>query len=455
MTLKTNLPKSDPATSFTKDEDGSMTILGLFVFLCVAIIGAFAIDVTNIYMSRTHLQTAADQTAHAAIYNRQLMDEDDAKIEALAITRATLPISQFGEVLDEDDIVFGYMDTSTDSFVPLANSTAAVRVRTRFTEDTDNALRSYLMKLVGMDQFNIITEAVYTTYMPGCLSEGFIAEGIVDIQSRNTFGNGFCIHSNTHVSLNSNNTFEPGTVVSMPDLEDLDLPRSGFDTNEGLRAALRSSGMNIRVLSRIENMIDLYQNPYTSSVPNDTEGLPDYISTPTVIESKTKSITTEEIYAMDDGNGKGRVHIISCTGPAGLTIDATEALQDVVIISPCEIKFSKNSIVENARIISTSTSSDSINSPSGLRVGRDDSCGDGGSTQLVTLGGMSFASDLHIFGSQLIAMGDIDFAANADGVEGASFIAGGEINGTSNMNMFLCNGGMQHNVQIPYFRLAG
>jgi hypothetical protein len=382
------------------------------------------------------------------------MDEDEAKTEALSIASATLPSERFGHVIGAQDIEFGYFDVDTGSFVAEQDQTGAVRVRTRFAEANGNALKSHLMKLVGMDQFSIITEAVYTTYMPGCLQEGFVAEGIVDIQSNNAFGNGFCIHSNTHVSLNSNNTFEAGTIVSMPDLDNLDLPRSGFESNDGLRAALRSTGMNIRVLSRVENMIALYEDP-RADVPKDTEGLPSYISTTTVVHTRTRAITTEEIYALDGGNGRGRVHVIACNGGSGLTIDASEPLQDVVIISPCEIKFSSGSAIENSRVISKATSSDSISSPSGLRVGRNDRCADGGGTQLITMGGMRFPADLHIFGSQLIAMGDITFAANADGVQGASFIAGGEISGTSNMNMSLCNSGMDDNVEIPYFRLAG
>ena len=70
-----------------------------------------------------------------------------------------------------------------------------------------------------------------------------------------------------------------------------------------------------------------------------------------------------------------------------------------------------------------------------LKVGRDDSC----------------AAD----GSQLLALGDIEFTANADGIEGASFIAGGTISGTSNMIMGFCNhAGMERNFEAEYFRLA-
>ena len=50
--------------------------------------------------------------------------------------------------------------------------------------------------------------AVMLGYDPDCLREGFVAQGMVDIQSNNTFKNGFCIHSNTVVKVSSGNVFE-------------------------------------------------------------------------------------------------------------------------------------------------------------------------------------------------------------------------------------------------------
>lgn len=462
MTMTTNTATNKIA-AFHADEEGSMTILGLFFFICMAIIGSFALDVMSIYSARTHLQTAADQAAHAALYNRNLMDEDSAKAEALIIANATLPSWRYGFSLLASDIQFGQFDAETRAFTAENGAIGAVRVRTGFREGRGNALKSFLMKLVGMDQFSIVTESIYTAYLPGCMTEGFVAEGVVDIQSNNVFSGGFCIHSNDYVSLNSNNTFEAGTVVSMPSIDDLDLPRSGFETNEGLSAALRSATMNIRVLARVENMVYKYENPtatYASypipSIAPDTPDLPDYITSATPISSRQQTITTAEIYALEGNTGRGRVHMMDCKGGSGLTIDASAApLRDVVIISPCEIKFASGSGIEDARIISKATSDDSISSPSGLRVGKRDNCAEGGGAQLITRGGMRFPAALEVNGSQLMAKGDINFAANADGLQGASLIAGGEISGTSNMNMSLCMTGMEDNVMIRYFRLAG
>jgi hypothetical protein len=461
MTSISNYAKNRLANFFL-NEAGNMTVVGIFGVIAIAASGSFALDVTNAITSRTHLQTAADSAAHAALYNRHIMNEDDAKVEALKIANATLPASANGQAILLEDIEFGRLDSNTGEFIAEPGLKNAVRVMATLNGDRDNALPTYLMKFLGVTNFDLAAQSIYTSYRPGCLREGFVAQNVVDVQSNNTFSNGFCIHSNTYVKLSNNNTFEPGTIVSMPNLGDLQLPKSGFESNGGLETALRKSSTNLRILARIDNIIYKHENPSAalSSYPDpelaaDTPPLPPYLKDSIPISSMHKSITTAEIYALGGGLGRGRIHLMKCQGASGLTIDASaQPLADVVIISTCTIKFSGGSKIENARIISKSTAADSINSPSGLHLGRDDNCAVGGGAQLLTLGSMKFPSDLHIYGSQLMAKGDISFTANADAIQGASLIAGGSISGTSNMNMGLCLNGMEDNLEISYFRLA-
>ena len=53
------------------DEDGSTTILSLFLFLIALILGGLAIDFNKVISERTQLQVAADSAAHAALYTRE------------------------------------------------------------------------------------------------------------------------------------------------------------------------------------------------------------------------------------------------------------------------------------------------------------------------------------------------------------------------------------------------
>jgi hypothetical protein len=106
-------------------------------------------------------------------------------------------------------------------------------------------------------------------------------------------------------------------------------------------------------------------------------------------------------------------------------------------------------------IISTNTSTTAIEGASGVVLGDDDNCAAGGGVQIITMGGVHFPAQLHIYGSQIIAMGDIDFEANANGIQGVSMVAGGEIDSTSNMDMGFCNGaGLENRFEAEYFRMA-
>ena len=434
MTLPGKIP-----TDFRSDEEGGMTIFGLYIFATMAIISGIAIDVSNLIAARSQLQIVADAAAHAALYNRDTMDADEAKNAALTIVADMMPAAKFGDVLTANDIVFGHWDYASSEFEVDPDGTESVMVRASRLAENDNSVAALLTQFIGRSEWNVAVNAVYTTYSPTCFREGFVAEGVVDIQSNNGFSNGFCIHSNSYVSMNNNNFFEPGTIVSMPDSSLIDLPNSGWEKNEGLAAALREGAYRLRIVNKLPQIIDNLRN-------NMVDVRPDYITYTGINYVNNKTITLADLRP-------NAVNVVSCGNAGKLSIKGA-AISEVVIVTTCEVSLANNLVVHDAIIATTNTSAKSINSPSGLVVGQDDGCADGGGAQLLTLGGMNFAADLHVFGSQLIAVGDIEFAANANGVEGASMIAGGTLSGTSNMTMGFCGSGMEDNFEASYFRLA-
>ena len=421
-------------------ESGGMTAFSMFILMSTLFVGGYAIDVANVMTARTQLQIAADASAHAALVTRERKSESQAIAAARNIALLNMPESVFGAVLNDADIVFGDYDSRAEIFVPRSGSRDAVKVTTRRTLDNGNSVATYMLKLVGLDDWNLTTTAIFTTYQPTCLREGFVAEGPVDVQSNNTYSNGFCIHSNSYVSLNSNNYFEPGTVVSMPNLDDIELPNSGYKTNTGLADALREGSWNIRIINRIDGLISglLIFDP---------------LYLPTYITSRTKRVFLSR-NVMQADLLEGRLHTYTCSGGAALTIKANVIVKNVVIVTSCEIKFEQGVQIINSVIASTNTSSNSMSASSGLQVGLNDNCAAGGGSQLVTAGSMSFPAKLQIYGSQLLAKKDISFSANANGIQGAAIVAGGTISGTSNMAMGFCGTGMDDNFNAEYFKLV-
>ena len=425
----------------TQNEDGAMTVFSVFCFITALMVGGLAVDVTNVMMERTRLQVAADAGAHAALLARDTMLEADAKAEAIRVANLNMPNSLYGNILTTDDITFGTWNATNASFTAVAGSRNAVHVQPKRDTSKQNAVATYILKIVGFNEWNLKVDSIFTTYRPTCLREGFVADGVVDLQSNNSFTNGFCIHSNTYVSLNSNNYFEPGTVVSMPDTADIELPNSGYKTNTGLSSALRSGSFYVRIVPRIIQIIAGLNS-------NDPRYVPSYISSLLVVTLDPKKAIIQTMLV------PGRMHNMTCSNSAAANVANNVIFQDVVLRTNCVIKFGQGVVLQNTVIATSSTDVKSITAAAGLQVGKNDNCAAGGGAQLVTMGGMSFPSDLKVYGGQLLAKGDIQFAANANGIQGASFVAGGIISGTSNMSMGFCGTGMDNNFEAEYFKMT-
>src|SRR5690606_7852703 len=106
-------------------------------------------------------------------------------------------------------------------------------------------------------------------------------------------------------------------------------------------------------------------------------------------------------------------------------------------------------------IVTKNTDPKSFYASSDIVIGKDDNCAEGGDVQMVTLGGVEFAAKVNIYGSQILAAGDISMTANADGIEGVALVSGGKLDVTSNGAFGFCDGdGMNNNYAAAYFRVA-
>lgn len=424
-------------------EDGAMTAFGLILTIAMIGVGGLAIDYANAIMIRTHLQVAADSAAHAALLARDTETEEDAKTIALSVAHRALPPARFGDTIVADDIVFGVWDDTTDSFVPTAGENQAVMVNTQRLAARGNSMATYFLKFVGVLEFDVVSSSVFVTYRPTCFREGFVADGRIDVQSNNVYREGYCIHSNSHVELNSNNTFEDDVIVSMPYKSDLVIPASGMTSNFGLEDALRSGAYRIRILQRVTDIIRDFDNPSSEHYR------PGYFDLP--VQTTNLSVSQQVDAAIWQ---PGHIHQATCNGNQRLRIRSGETLRDGVIETNCRVVVGSNVTLEDVLIISTSTDQRAIDGAAGVTLGRNDSCSAGGGVQIVTRGGVRFTANLNMYGVQILALDMIDFEANGNGAEGVSMVSGGEIDSTSNMDMGFCDGaGMETNFEAEYFRM--
>lgn len=476
---------------FKSDESGSMSVFSLFIFTTSLIIAGLAIDVSNLYAARTRLQVAADSAAHAALYMRETRSETEAKAAALALVSNTMRQNLYGMVLTSDDIEFGDWDEDTLSFTPRSGSRTAVRIATRQIADRNNAVGNYLLKLVGVPTFNVNTPSVFVTHQPPCLREGMVAQELVDMQSNNYFYAGFCIHANGHVEMNQNNIFESGVHISMPDETELNLPgrtptNMTEGNNTGVNRALQEGVYNIRILRKLPTIINSLSDADYDYVPDYiTSGFPVRLGGGQDVKAdyQSKQPRKQMLAKNDNANGgngnggngnggnggnggggnnglspddftQGRVHTYSCTGNSSLTMNGG-TYSSFVLVTNCDITFAQGVVLQDVAIATTSTSDQSIKSPSGFVIGKDDDCSPGGGAQVITMGGFKAAAKMELHGGQIIALGDVDFAAQGVGGNGASIISGGTIDARSNNEMGFCGGsGTEGHFVADYFRLA-
>ncbi len=429
--------KKHAIKKFSDHEDGAMTALGLFIGISSIVIGGLAIDVANSMMARTQLQVAADAAAHAAIYYRENHTADEAITAAIAVAEANMPASKYGSYITAEDIQFGDWDSDAQVFTADAGSTNGVMINVARVAARNNSVGTYFLKFAGFGAWDVRRAAVFETYFPTCFDEGIVGDEPVDIQSNNAFVNGFCVHSNDFVELNNGVEFEENTVLSMPDRRDLVEPTAA--NNAGVDEALRDGVYQMRLIRMLPDIIAGLRDL-------DPNWLPDYITSNTVKTlPRTASISDFDA---------GKVHVITCNGGQKINFSAGMLFEDLILVTNCEIHFASDAQMINAVIATTHTGANSINSAAKMTIGRNDGCKTDGGAQMLSLGSIDFSAGLEMFGGQIVAVDDISFTANANGIEGASIVAGGTVSGTSNISMGFCGGGMERNFAAAYFRLA-
>ncbi|MCU9850281.1 pilus assembly protein TadG-related protein [Defluviimonas sp. WL0024] len=441
---------------FVSSEEGGITVLSLYMFLAMLVVGGLAVDYGSGVASKTELQVAADAAAHAALYTRELNTADVAKAKAIQIAAAALPPGKYGTVLKPEDIVFGTWDGA--AFTPDAGSDRAVAVTTRRSVADGNGVMTYMLGLVGYDAWDVVSTSVFETYYSDCEDEGIVSRLRLEMQSNGWFSNGICLHSQDYVKVSSNNLYDPGVIVSMPDKRNLELPSSGFTSNVGLKEALRDSSYQIRVLNRIDTIIKSVNAPNDPVVGIMTPSTPpseyyrSYITSPTQITIKANGPT-----GLDPTKFKtGRIHYMDCKNDnTHKQIGSGFNLVKMVIITDCRLQIASGAVIQDAVIITTNPDAKSIYASSDIVIGKNDHCVVGGDVQIVTKGGVEFAAKTSIYGSQILAAGDVSLTANADGFEGVSIVAGGKADVTSNGKFGFCDGqGMGNSYAARYFRLV-
>jgi hypothetical protein len=404
------------------------------------------------------MQVTADSAAYTAAQTRVFNTMAVATSAAVNNARANMPPQIYGNAVASSDVQWGFWDAAARTFTPATpgnmSSAMAVRVTVQQSRSRRNPFYNILLGWVGVPVAEPTRVAVVVNATDrGCLREGFIAERTLDIQSGNEFYNGFCMHSNQLIKISSGGYFESGTRVTVPDPRDsgiggdLQLPASGLGSNRGLAQAIGADEYPLHILGTMARVItSLRDSPSTSPF------VPSYIPAANRIP-----LTLRNVNDVDSNNLRaGNIYTANCSGSERLRIKGGAVIRNVVLITNCAVDFGNDAVWESSLLATTNTDSDrSIVGSQGMRIGVADGCANGGGSQFLTMGGVSFPSGMTVYGGQIIAQKNVGFTASGAGVKGISIVAGGTISGTSNMKMSSCRGsGMDGNIMVPYTEMV-
>lgn len=137
---------------------GAMAVLVLAALIALLGMTAFAVDTGFLTLSKTTLRAAADSAALAAAGTMTQTDNlVDARNAALQYALDNVPNS-YGEVLIEEDVVFGQWDTATHAFTPTNSEVNAVKITLVRSHARGNPVGRFFA--IGSQGTEMTTEAI-------------------------------------------------------------------------------------------------------------------------------------------------------------------------------------------------------------------------------------------------------------------------------------------------------
>ena len=407
---------------FARRDDGAVAIIVALV-LPVTLAMAALVEASRVYIAKNQLQITADAAAMASV--KQVPSAAAVKSTAIDFAHRNMPADgQYGDVLVEQDAVMGHWNVGTRVFTAGGSPANAVRVVTRGEMPLlfANALRSVHTAFGGTPMsYSPTAQAIALIRLDKCYRNGFVAGGVVEMNSSNSFNSGFCVYGRQGVSVNSANTFAPGTEVGMVDLATLN---ATLDHNPGLEEALVEKTISAPLAGEATQLID---DLLAGAGP-----MPAYI---------TSTVTVSEMPANPQA---GTLYHV--TGPVDIKLSGG-LLQSIGIISDQSIRIRSNSNLRNVLLGSRG----SVDIDSNVNIGDEDFCQTGdGRSLIISAGGVTgqqveTGSNIALHGVQMVVNGDIVMNSNLT-ITAASMQSTGDISLNSSFEVAGCPAGTSANV---------
>ncbi len=153
-------------TSFSRNEKGGVAVLAALTFSALLGSAAVAVDLSNLYLNKTQIQSAGDAAALGAVL--ALPDATAAGQRALDLVSRNTP-GGYGSLSGAQDVTIGTWDTATRTFAPSTTNQNAVQVRTYRTSARANAIPTVFGRFVGVEALNAEAVSIATKLGGACV----------------------------------------------------------------------------------------------------------------------------------------------------------------------------------------------------------------------------------------------------------------------------------------------
>jgi Flp pilus assembly protein TadG len=140
---------------------GSALLSSLMMLIMICMLAAVMVDLGLMQGKKSRMQSAADSAALAAAMRVGNDNSDEARADAQvwAASFANLNLPGLGDVLVEDDIVFGTWDVANETFSDGGDAPNAVQVRVRRDGTNTEKVGTAFMRIFGKNEFGLTTSA--------------------------------------------------------------------------------------------------------------------------------------------------------------------------------------------------------------------------------------------------------------------------------------------------------
>lgn len=465
---------------FWRDEMGAGTAFSVFLLVTCAALGGIALDFSNAWRHREMLKTTADVAAQAGVIALARGEAAlAAQARALAALQFNTPEALYGRIVVDaaQDVVALHYDADANRLSP-DGPVNAVSVLVRRTGLLDNAVPTYLLRLVGRRDWEIggASVAALVPTRRCNAADGIFAAGPVTLALAGSVGAGVCIHSQDRVALPQGGTFRAGAGLSMPDLARCEglcreaLPpgddRVAFETNLILADPAAFIATAFKAFSDPFVAAPVEQDFFASrplaadlsaldEVGIDLEGLSTgaLVTLSRVQFSRLRAVPAGLIYRVKCAGGN-RSGSLPGSRPEVLEISDGgngNSLRNLALVTDCALHFTASARVEGALMISTRPPGRSagrgtgpaVTAEAGSRFGNPDRrCDAALRSTLMLQGDAALPADFIASNADLVAAGDIVVAAAAASQtidhRGTGLHVGGEISFASAQSFSAC-----------------